>query len=640
MAGTKIGSLFGDVSLRTAQLDKDIAKVGKKLSKMGKSMSALGRDLSMKLTLPMAAVGVASLKTFADFEKGMNEVKSLMPNLNQGEFVDLTEDVRKLSVTMGVNAVDSTKALYQAISAGVPKENVIDFLRTASMTGIAGLSDTTTAVDTLTSVLNAYGRPAKDAEAVADSLFTTVRLGKTNFEEIGASISQVAPLAAAMNIPLEEMTGALATLTKGGDSTSKAITMIRASLVAMQQPSEKMKEAISNLGFDSGQDLLNAKGYLGALEALRTESGLTASELGEAFGRVEGYMALIGQTGDKFDGAVQDLQAMTDSAGAMSEAFSDNDKGVGRAMARFMGILRDIGIEIGTVIGPKMEELVEQFSQWYLENREGILSWVQSFTEDLIPTITTTVDKFKEWFSENENSIKTWGTLIAKITAFAAVLAPILVPLGLLVGILSSSVTWIASLGIGLGILLNKFGVLEEAGEKFGEAFVKLMDGDVKGAIFSAIGGVWEFIKTFNPLAKAADYMFQKVKPIFTWIWDKLRAISQFASDVIKKLAQLNPLQGTGEALGGWIGDVMYRAEGGPVSSGSPYIVGERGPELFVPRYSGTIVPNHELGGGGQTVNMTFNGVGMEMKAWLKNNQQKIARIAVEAVSENRLRTV
>ncbi|MGB0745223.1 MAG: phage tail tape measure protein, partial [Opitutales bacterium] len=448
---TKIGSLFGDVSLRTAQLDKDIAKVGKKLSKMGKSMTALGRDLSMKLTLPMAAVGAASIKTFADFEKGMNEVKSLMPDLNQGEFNRLTEDVRKLSVTMGVSAVDSTKALYQAISAGVPKDNVIDFLRTASMTGIAGLSDTTTAVDTLTSVLNAYSRPAKDAEAVADALFTTVRLGKTNFEEIGASISQVAPMAAAMNIPLEEMTGALATLTKGGDSTSKAVTMIRASLVSLQQPSEKMKQAISNLGFDSGQELLDAKGYLGALEALRTESGLTASELGEAFGRVEGYMALIGQTGAKFDGAVQDLQAMTDASGAMAEAFGDNDQGVGRAMARFLAILEDIGIVIGKVIGPKMEEMLEQFSQWYEQNREGILAWVENFTQDLIPTVTETVDKFKEWFSENESSIKTWGTLIAKITAFSAVLAPILIPLGMLVGIFTSAVTWIASLGIGLG---------------------------------------------------------------------------------------------------------------------------------------------------------------------------------------------
>lgn len=49
------------------------------------------------------------------------------------------------------------------------------------------------------------------------------------------------------------------------------------------------------------------------------------------------------------------------------------------------------------------------------------------------------------------------------------------------------------------------------------------------------------------------------------------------------------------------------RAAGGPVSSGRPYIVGERGPELFVPRSSGAIIPNGRMNGGGMNVNMTVN---------------------------------
>lgn len=46
------------------------------------------------------------------------------------------------------------------------------------------------------------------------------------------------------------------------------------------------------------------------------------------------------------------------------------------------------------------------------------------------------------------------------------------------------------------------------------------------------------------------------------------------------------------------------RASGGPVSADTPYLVGERGAELFVPNTSGAIVPNHKLGGGGITVNL------------------------------------
>ena len=54
------------------------------------------------------------------------------------------------------------------------------------------------------------------------------------------------------------------------------------------------------------------------------------------------------------------------------------------------------------------------------------------------------------------------------------------------------------------------------------------------------------------------------------------------------------------------------RASGGPVSAGSGYIVGERGPELFVPRTGGNIVPNHAMGGSVQ-VNV-INNVGAEVR--------------------------
>ena len=51
------------------------------------------------------------------------------------------------------------------------------------------------------------------------------------------------------------------------------------------------------------------------------------------------------------------------------------------------------------------------------------------------------------------------------------------------------------------------------------------------------------------------------------------------------------------------------RAMGGPVTSGTSYLVGEQGPELFTPGRNGSITPNHSLGGGrGSVINLTVNG--------------------------------
>jgi tape measure domain-containing protein len=63
--------------------------------------------------------------------------------------------------------------------------------------------------------------------------------------------------------------------------------------------------------------------------------------------------------------------------------------------------------------------------------------------------------------------------------------------------------------------------------------------------------------------------------------------------------------------IGALIGG-MFKADGGSVSSGSPYIVGEKGPELFIPGASGTVIPNGNLQGsgmGGGTVNYNINAV-------------------------------
>jgi phage-related minor tail protein len=92
----------------------------------------------------------------------------------------------------------------------------------------------------------------------------------------------------------------------------------------------------------------------------------------------------------------------------------------------------------------------------------------------------------------------------------------------------------------------------------------------------------------------------------------------QFADDIIKEMIRIETKQlamniltgGTGKVgksgsgllgLGGLFG---FLANGGQANANKPYIVGERGPELFVPNSTGTVVPNGEFGGGG---NVTYN---------------------------------
>jgi phage-related minor tail protein len=78
----------------------------------------------------------------------------------------------------------------------------------------------------------------------------------------------------------------------------------------------------------------------------------------------------------------------------------------------------------------------------------------------------------------------------------------------------------------------------------------------------------------------------------------------------------------------------MARANGGPVSSGQPYMVGERGPELFVPGRSGTIVANDKMGGGGDVnvvVNVDAKGSSVEGNEQGANQLGRVISAAVQS---------
>ena len=99
---------------------------------------------------------------------------------------------------------------------------------------------------------------------------------------------------------------------------------------------------------------------------------------------------------------------------------------------------------------------------------------------------------------------------------------------------------------------------------------------------------------------------------------DGTKTLGEVASNTFKRIsnALLNygvnlALAGLPGGLGSFFGSALgveKKAKGGPVTGGSPYIVGEKGPELFVPNSSGNIVPNHEMGGANVVVNVDASG--------------------------------
>lgn len=345
---------------------KALQDAGASMQKFGQELSQAGTQLAIGLTAPLVAFGGASIKMSSDFELGLRQVTSLLGQTSEQAdktFGQMSAGVLELSKRLGVDATGATKALYEAVSAGISQENALTFLDTASKAAIAGVTNTKVAVDGLTTVINAYQLEASRAGEVSDAMFQAVNIGKVTFEQLSASIGQAAPLAAQMGVGFKELLAAMASITKQGVTGSEAFTQISSALRAMIDPSDKMKELFAKMGVESGKALIASKGFEGGLRAIREAAGGSEQALSAAFGRIEGLRAILSLTGKNAATAAADLRGLENSVGATDKAMREIDKTVARQFEILAANVKAAAIEFGAALAPAVASNISKLGE-------------------------------------------------------------------------------------------------------------------------------------------------------------------------------------------------------------------------------------------------------------------------------------
>ncbi len=242
------------------------------------------------------------------FQQSMKEVATLSSGI-QGSLTDYMNSVMDMTRNIPIQANDAAKALYQIVSAGHDGADGMKVLEVSARAAIGGVTDTATAADAITTVLNAYKMKAEDAGKVSDMLFKTVKLGKTDFGELGRSIAQAAPIAASFGINIEDVLAAVASLTKQGTPTAEAMTRIRAAIIGTA-------DYLGDAAFQ-GRSLQEA------LKLVYDQAGGSSTELKNLLGTTEAMQAALMVTGQNAKSAAADLGEIQKSAGAADDAFKE-----------------------------------------------------------------------------------------------------------------------------------------------------------------------------------------------------------------------------------------------------------------------------------------------------------------------------
>ncbi|MDZ7735881.1 MAG: phage tail tape measure protein [Gammaproteobacteria bacterium] len=277
----------------------------------------------------------------SEFAQGMAEVNTLLAGDDPVRLARLSAQVRETAVDLGATLPDATQSLYNILSAGVPEGNAIEVLQQSTRAAIAGVTDTNTAARGGLAVINAYDRGVDELSDVFDVLFSTVRRGVTTLPELTQNLGQVLPIAAAADVPFEELAGAVARLTQVGVRTPQATTALRGAIVGLQTPTEAARKAMDELGIEWD-------GLLGTLEQI-SALDLAAEELREIIPEVEGRLAVLALA-DNMDGLRDSIEGMSSSAGATDAAYAKMADTPEQRMRRFSAVLADIRVDLGDMV--------------------------------------------------------------------------------------------------------------------------------------------------------------------------------------------------------------------------------------------------------------------------------------------------
>jgi TP901 family phage tail tape measure protein len=212
----------------------------------------LGKAALLGLGAAAAAVAVKTTKMAGDFQVQMTRVRT-----GAGEAASnmklVGDGVLAMAGEVGQSTSQLTAGLYMVESAGYHGADALKVLKVSAEGAKVGAADLHTTTDAVTTAMNAYKMGTGQTTEAMNALIATEAEGKTNLEALAGSMSSILPVAAAAHVRLNEVMGAMATMTAQGTPAAVAATYLRQTIGQLSNPSGKAAREMQDLGLSAVQ---------------------------------------------------------------------------------------------------------------------------------------------------------------------------------------------------------------------------------------------------------------------------------------------------------------------------------------------------------------------------------------------------
>lgn len=340
---------------------------------------SLGKSLIGAVGKILAAAGIGKMLQAAFTEGSAFETEvakvGTIADTTKVPIGELKEQISNLSGTMGIAAGDLAEATYQAISAGQDTGDAVAFAGQAAKLAAAGFTSSSSAVDILTTALNAYGLGADKATHVSDVLLTTQNLGKTSVDELSASMGRVIPLAAAYKVNVENLSSGLAIMTANGIATAEATTYTKSMLNELGDTGSTVGKILQKETGQGFAELIDNGHSLGdVLQVLYDSVGGDATKFAALWSSVEagtGALSLANSGAEKFNDV---LAQMENSSGATETAYTTMTDTMAHRMESLKTNAANLGIALFDSVSGKLGAAVSLASGYLQTLTDGFTS--------------------------------------------------------------------------------------------------------------------------------------------------------------------------------------------------------------------------------------------------------------------------
>lgn len=545
-ASSVLGSQMQAAGAHIKEVGNNISGLGEKVTGVGDKVSALGGKMTATITMPVVAGGTAAVKEAKDYSSALAKL-STIADTTQTPLSDLDDSIMKLSDDTGISAAALAEASYDAISAGQSTEDAVGFVGKANVLARSGFTSMSTATDTLTTAMNAYGLSADQVSSVSDKLITTQNLGKTTVDELGASMGKVIPTAAMYGVNLDQLSAAYVTTTKNGIGTAEATTYINGMLNELGKSGSTTSNILKEKTGKSFSELMN-EGYnlSGVLQIIQNEADSSGMSLADMFGSQEAAKAAatITQHTTDFTSAVKELESSAGTAQKAFDTLEASDPSI--QFEKTKTAIQNCAISIGQILMPivqqitgKIQELVQKFRDLDPATQQQIVKFAAIAAAigpliAIIGTLISSVGKiitFGGQIVSLVGSITTWmgtastfitGTMIPAITGVVTAIGPFLLIAAAVIAVITAII-----------VVIKNWDAIVEVAQFIWETFCEKVSQLVTAfkefftSAFQAIGSF--FTGIWNGIVSVATNAWSSIRNVFSTVGSFFTGIFQQA---------------------------------------------------------------------------------------------------------------